>query len=351
LAHFPSINANEATSGRNPSTEAPVSGRASSIWKRLRALPPRLVALAIGMGILGWAYWPNLQYLVAVWTEEPNYSHGFLVIPFALAIFRQRLVDTRIDWYASRVPWWSWIPLVAILAARMLAYELNMQWLENATLVPAVACLMLAMGGWSLLQRGWPAVVFLVFMLPLPQSANNLIALPLQRVATLGSVFVMQLTGLWAIAEGNVIALRDHSYGLKPLEVAQACNGLSMLMTLAAVVTVTIMLFPLTNWKRIVVLASAIPIALVSNIVRIVVTGWFYYLIDGERAKELAHKWTGILLMMPLALILVFLEVLLLSWLVDDGQSSAEDIDRPIYPVLPQKTNDKIKPRTPCDDV
>ena len=225
------------------------------------------------------------------------------------------------------------------------------QWLETATLVPAVACLILAMGGWSLLQRGWPAVVFLVFMLPLPQSANNMIALPLQRIATLGSVFVMQLTGLWAIAEGNVITLRDHSYGLKTLEVAQACNGLSMLMTLAATVTATIMLIPLANWKRIVVLASAIPIALVSNIVRIVGTGWCYYLIDGERAKKLAHDWTGILLMMPLALILVGLELLLLSWLVDDSQFSDEGIDRPILPGFPQKTNDKIKPRMPSDDI
>jgi len=303
------------------------------------------------MGILGWAYWPNLQDLFAVWTEEPNYSHGWLVIPIALAIFWQRLKDTRIDWQASRVPWWSWIPLVAILAARMLAYERNSQWLETATLVPAVAFLILAMGGWSLLQRGWPAVVFLVFMLPLPQSANNMIALPLQRIATLGSVFVMQFTGLWAIAEGNVITLRDHSFGLKTLEVAQACNGLSMLMTLAATVTATIMLIPLTNWKRIVVLASAIPIALVCNIVRIVGTGWCYYLIDGERAKKLAHDWTGILLMMPLALLLVGLVLLILSWLVDDSQYSAEGIDRPIFALLPQKTNDKIKARMPSDDV
>ncbi len=194
-------------------------------------------------------------------------------------------------------------------------------------------------------------MVFLVFMLPLPQSANNMIALPLQRIATLGSVFVMQLTGLWAIAEGNVIILRDHSFGLKTLEVAQACNGLSMLTTLAATVTATIMLIPLINWKRIVVLASAIPIALVSNIVRIVGTGWCYYLIDGERAKKLAHDWTGILLMMPLALILVGLELLVLSWLADDSQSSAEGIDRPVFAGLSQKANDKIKPRMPSDDV
>jgi len=305
------------------------------------------------MGILGWAYWPNLQDLFAVWTDEPNYSHGFLVIPIALAIFWQRLVDTRIDWQASRVPWWSWMPLVAILAARMFAYELNMQWLETATLVPAVACLILAMGGWSLLRRGWPAAVFLVFMLPLHPSANNLIALPLQQIATLGSVFVMQLTGLWPIAAGNVITLRDHSGTLKTLEVAQACNGLSMLMTLAATVTTAIMLIPLANWKRIVVLASAIPIALLSNIVRIVATGWCYYFIDGERAKKIAHDWTGILLMMPLALILVGLELLLLSWLADDRLSSdeAEDSDRPILPALQDKTKDKIKPRMPNDEL
>ena len=56
-------------------------------------------------------------------------------------------------------------------------------------------------------------------------------------------------------------------------------------MTLAATVTATIMLIPLANWKRIVVLASAIPIALLSNIIRIVATGWCYYYIEGERGQ------------------------------------------------------------------
>ncbi len=391
LAHLPSVNANEVASGRNPSdempqplamaadqsaqlsgmsnggeaavavpapaqaeaTEEPVSGRASSLWKRFRTLPPRLLALAIGMAILGWAYGPNLQWLWGVWSEEPNYSHGFLVIPIALAIFWQRLADARFDWQASRTPWWSWILLVPILALRVFAYENYDIWLENFTLVPAVACLILAVGGWPLLQRGWPAVVFLVFMLPLPQSANNMIALPLQQIATLGSVFVMQLTGLWAIAEGNVITLRDHAFHLQTLEVAKACNGLSMLMTLAATVTATIILFPLANWKRIVVLASAIPIALLSNIVRIVATGWCYYRFEGETARKLAHDLSGIVLMMPLAGLLVWLELRLLSWLADDDDSpsSDEDIDRPIFPGFPQKAHDRIKPSMPSDEL
>ena len=191
--------------------------------------------------------------------------------------------------------------LIGVLAGRALAYEQNSQWSETATLVPAVACLMLTLGGWSLLQRGWPAVVFLLFMLPLPASVNNAISLPLQRIATLGSVFIMQLTGLSVFAEGNVITLRDAPQGSNTLEVALACNGLSMLMTLAATVTATIMLIPLQTWKRVVVLISAVPIALLSNIIRIVATGWCYYLIAGRasqascaRLVRLSHDALGL---------------------------------------------------------
>ena len=62
-----------------------------------------------------------------------------------------------------------------------------------------------------------------------------------------------------------------------PLDVALACNGLQMLMTMAATVTATIIIIPLPTWKRIVLLASAVPIALLSNMTRIVTTGWCYY--------------------------------------------------------------------------
>ena len=329
---------------------AQVPDRASALWKQIRELPPRIVALAIGMGVLAWAYWPNLHDLYRVWYDEPNYSHGFLVMPIALAILWQRLADKPVDWQASPVLWWGWIPLVAVLAVRMIAYERNYHWVESATLVPAVACLVLALGGWSLLQRAWPAVAFLVFMLPLPPSANTMIALPLQRIAAVGSVYVMQLTGLWALAEGNVINLRDHAHALKTLEVAQACNGLSMLMTLAATVTATIILIPLPTWKRIVVLASAIPIALLSNIARIVVTGWCYYYMDDRTARGYAHDMSGIA-MMPLALILVGLELLLLSWLAAGSDVPDERNGRVVLPAFVQKPAGKPKPIMPTDEL
>jgi len=329
-----------------------VTGRnqPSTLWDRLRTAQPQLLGLAVGIGALTWAYWPNMQDLYSTWQNVPNYSHGFLVAPIAFVIFWQRLTDSKVPWTLSNGPWWSWLILVAILAVRALAYERNNQWSETATLIPAVASLLLTLGGWSLLARAWPAVIFLIFMLPLPPLINGMIALPLQRIATLGSVFTMQLTGLRAIAEGNVISLPDAPEASRTLEVAQACNGLSMLMTLAATVTATIILIPLPTWKRVTVLASAIPIALLSNIIRIVATGWCCYLTSGEGAKKFAHDWSG-LLMMPLALILVGLEVWILSWLADDGGSTTYADNRPILAMFPSGEQIKIKPKISSDDL
>jgi exosortase len=347
LAHsFPTDASAPSVSGTQ--ADDLVGRKSETYLRRISRIEPRLLAFAVGVCILGWAYWPNLEDLYTTWSTEPNYSHGKLVIPIAIAIFWQRLVDSKGRWSTSSGPWWSWIVLLLVLAARALAYERNNQWLETATLVPAVAALMFTLGGWPLLERGWPAVVFLSFMLPLPRAANNLISLPLQSIATLGSVFVMQLTGLRAYQEGNVINLPDNPMGARTLEVALACNGLSMLMTLAATVTATIMLIPLANWKRAVIFLSAVPIALISNVIRIVATGWCYSIVRSDHAKELAHDYSGYL-MMPLALMLVGLEVLVLSWLA--GSEKGQDSDHLVLAVIPQGEGGKLMPKTLPNDL
>jgi exosortase len=294
--------------------------------------------------MLGWAYAPNLYELSRTWTQDPNYSHGYLVVPIALVILWQRLKGAR----SVRIAPWAggWVALAAILAARALYYERGYEWQETATIVPVVGCLALTYGGWPLLGRIWPAIAFLVFMLPLPARLNGMLALPLQHLATVGSCFLLQLSGLWVVAEGNVILV-----GANPLEVATACNGLSMLMCLAATITAMTVLVPMAWWKRIVLMVSIVPIALFSNILRITATAWCYHLFGYEVGSHIAHDAAG-WLMMPLALILVGLQLGLLSWLVVeetpiddvrqlrrlgwmavDDQKSAPDVRRPRRPI------------------
>jgi exosortase len=310
--------------------------------------PASIWALVVAALLLGLAYAPNFRDLYSIWDGDPNYSHGKLVIPIALFILWRRLSETSADPSSTNVvgSWWGWVFLTAILAVRAIAYERNSQWIETATIVPAIACIIWTFGSWPLLQRVWPAIMFLVFLLPLPRPVNELISLPLQRIAASGSCFLLQLSGFWAIQEGNVINLAT-PHGPMPLDVALACNGLRMLMTMAATITATIILIPLPTWKRITLLASTVPIAMLSNMLRIVATGWCYYEITGPKAKEWAHDLSGYL-MMPMALVLVGLELQLLSWLVPNRTAEDDNDQKVVIPLINEKASSK-KPRQNAD--
>lgn len=275
--------------------------------------PRFLAAAALVVGALVWAYAPNLGYLEGVWARDPNFSHGYFVAPIALAVLWLRREGLPADRIRPR--WWGVGLLAGVLGVRSLFYEWNEPWLEDATLVPAVACLALAFGGWALLRWALPAIAMLAFMLPLPASVNMILAYPLQRLATLGSCQLLQGLGLPVLAEGNKILV-----GSEELEVARACNGLSMLLSFLTLVTATAILVRRPLLDRAVLLASAIPIALASNVLRISITAWCFHRFGTDElallgAARLPHDWAGYL-MMPIAGVMVWLELRALDWLV-----------------------------------
>jgi exosortase len=160
----------------------------------------------------------------------------------------------------------------------------------------------------------------------LPARLTADLALPLQRLATTLSCSLLRLSGLWVLAEGNTIIV-DSSR----LEVAQQCNGLSMLMCMAATVAATSILVPMPIWKRVVLLVSFIPIAILANVLRIAATAWCYHRLGAEIGGRFAHDAAG-WLMMPTALVLVGIELAWLSWLVVEEQEQTRSSGfRPVW--------------------
>ena len=100
--------------------------------------------------------------------------------------------------------------------------------------------------------------------------------------------------------------------------VVEACNGLSMLMIFFAI-AVGLTLVIQRSWiDKAVLVASAVPIALIANIIRITVTGILHETVGGEVADMVFHTLAG-WLMMPLALGILWGELGLLARLLLEG--------------------------------
>ena len=267
--------------------------------------PLEIASAVIVLGALGLSYAPCLAMLVDQWQRDPNNSYGYLVIPIAAVVFWSH--RGRIDRSKFDPKWWGFLPLLALLALRYPLYEWNEQYAETATLPPVVGALALAVGGWHLLKAALPAVLFLGFMLPLPPSLNAMLSQPLQHVATVGSLAALQTLGMPVMAEGNVIVI-----GGIPLEVARACNGLSMLLSFVTLIVATVILVPRPVFERVVLLLSAVPIAVASNVLRITATALAYHYLGQETGEKYAHDYAG-WAMMPVALLMVWVELWVLS--------------------------------------
>jgi exosortase len=283
--------------------------------------PGRFFGLALGMSAVLFAvlivsHWNTLAHMADRWAHDPQYSHGFVVPFFALIVlWSRREMLQQIVWQPSRLG----LPLMALgLAMRIVAVALDIEPLDTLSLVPTGFGMVLLVGGWSVLSWSWPALSFLAFMMPLPFSVEMALAYPLRQLATQMSTYALQTLGCPALAEGNIIFIDDIQLG-----VAEACSGLGMLMTFFALATAMALIVNASLPNRLVLVASAIPIAIFANVVRISATGVAYHLggKESELAKMIYHDLAG-WLMMPLALGMLWLELKFLANLWIDAPTA-----------------------------
>lgn len=267
----------------------------------------RWLPVALLVAAIGWAYWPALQAMADKWSTNPQYSHGYLVPLFAafLLWYRRDLMPRG----NVRLSWWGLLPLAGACAISVVGAYFFFVWLDEIALLIALFGVALLFGGLEGFRWAWPAIAFLVFMLPLPYRLEVDFAQPLQRIATVASTYVLQTIGLPATAHGNVINLDKVKIG-----VVEACSGLSMLMTFCAFSTAVAIMVRRPWGDRAVVLLSAVPIAVAVNIARIVTTGILHETAGKAWAEDFFHKKAG-WLMMPLALVMLWAELWLLAHL------------------------------------
>lgn len=240
------------------------------------------IAVALSLGVYG----PILYYMVEHWNAVADYSHGFLIAPLALYFAWERQPKLR----RARIEpsWWGLVPLalstLTLVVGRLGVELMNMR----VSFVLALMGIVLLLLGRQVFRILAFPLGFLFLMIPLPQSLLNPIAFPLQLVAADWAVQTLYYLNIPALREGNIIHLPNTT-----LFVAEACSGLRSLMALITLGVVFAYFFRKSWSERIIIVLSAIPIAIVVNAVRVMITGILTYRFGEKAAEGAIHEFQG----------------------------------------------------------
>lgn len=248
--------------------------------------------------------------LIGRWSDDPNYSHGFLVPAVSYLLYRQRASGVGDEggrngreaaWGAGFIAWAMLLRLVTVLVPSL--------FLDGLSMLLAMAGCVRLIGGEASWRRGRASILFLVFMIPWPAPIYSQIAFPLQQAVCAVAGEILDLMRVPVFREGNLLHLPSET-----MHVAEACSGLRQLTAFLAIGVCGALLLPRPWWYRWTILASAIPIAVTVNVLRVVGTGLAVE--NGMLAwtQGVLHDLEGLILV-GLGLVLIAAVCRVLDWL------------------------------------
>jgi len=258
--------------------------------------------MALFILAIGSVFHEAVGTIVQSWDKE-EYSHGILIPPIALLLILHRLAQK------PQQPKPSWIG--AVLVGMGLVIHLFGQ-LSGITVFPqygfflAVLGLFYALLGARIFLNLWGALAYLFFAVPLPTTLYISLSAKLQLLSSSLGTDLLQFIGVTVFREGNIIDL-----GLYKLQVVEACSGLRYIFPLLSFSYLIAYFYKDAFWKRALVFMSAIPLAVLMNVVRIAFVGVTVNVWGVAAAEGVLHDFEG-WVVFGACVVLLFAEVSLL---------------------------------------
>lgn len=250
----------------------------SRLWPGLTAL--------VFLTLLAGLYAGILRDLAWQWWDDSNYTHGFLVPIFSgLLIWHRRKQLTALPVEGS----WVGLPVLFLGIGALLLGDVGSEnFLMRSSLIVILVGLVLFHLGWQFLRVLAFPLLFLFFMVPLPATLFYAVAFPLQNLAARNAAWALDTLGVPVLLDGNIIHLTKQSLG-----VAEACSGIRSLISLLSVSVGWAVLTLSGFWAMAIFVAAVVPIAILANAGRVVVTGLIGQWFGAEYAQGFFHTFSG----------------------------------------------------------
>lgn len=292
-----------------------------NLWK------PFLVAAA-----LAFLYATVLMKLGDAWWTDENYSHGLLV-PFVIGYIIWLEFDKLKKAAQSNSAIFGFAVIMFALFTLLIGILGAEFFTQRISFVLMLAGIVIYFFGARLLLMLAAPFTLLLLAIPLPTIIFNKIALPLQIWASQAAVWGIRLFEVPSVRKGNVIELLPRgATQIIALEVVEACSGIRSLMTL---ITLALVLWYFTRerrenvssrwfdfagnfdfWRAVILMLSAIPIAILTNAARVTGTGLLTYYYGKQAAEGWWHDASGWLVFIAAFVLLLLVNFILKKFTV-----------------------------------
>jgi exosortase len=220
-----------------------------------------VVAIAVALCL------PALESLSFLWKDSQFYGHAYAIPLVAAYLAYQKRRALAAAMRDLRPP--ASGPVVAFGAALLAVLALmgDAGFAVGLGIPLVLGATAFAIGGLALVRPLVLPLVFLALMIPPPRFLTYAILFRLKLFVTQSAIALMHAAGVTVAAEGNRILVPGHA-----LFVADACSGLTSIVTLLPLACIVAYFLTHGVWRRALVIASVVPLSLGANIFRVIVT-------------------------------------------------------------------------------
>lgn len=232
---------------------------------------------------------PALQGLSPIWRDSDFYGHAYLIPLVAIYLGWSRRGELRAALRPLRPPAHGWLVAFGAASFEVLMVLGDVRFAAGGGIPLLLGAVAFGTGGWPLLRPLGLPLAFLVLAVPPPGFLLHEVLFRLKLFVTQVSIAILHAVGETVAAEGNTILLPGHT-----LFVADACSGLTSIVTLLPLACVVAYFLNRGVWRRLLVVASVVPLAVAANVTRVVATVALVSRLGTDVAQGVLHESFGL---------------------------------------------------------
>lgn len=277
----------------------------------------------LAFGLLTWPVW---RWLWQEWMGNQYYSHGILIPFVSLFLIIQRWRnDKGFTWNGASTaatataspttanpaadppssggknsyPIAGIIALAAFILLYLVAFNGKAFYIAAFMMIGIIGSCVWIFGGTDAFRRLLFPMAYLVLMVPLPFVESS--TLPLALFTGVCSGGLVRFLGLDVEIVGNAVTLPNVD-----LIIGAQCSGINSLIALTALTALTAYLVKGPLWAKVLLVLLAIPLALISNILRVSSLMFVARQFGAEAGFTFYHDYSGPVFFV-LAMLLLYL--------------------------------------------